>query len=259
MDNYEIFISHSSEDKQIANAVCHIMEENGIRCWIAPRDVCPGKSYPSEIQKGITESRLMVLIFSKNSNKSPQVLNEIDRAFSQGKPIIPFVVDETKMNVDLDYYLCRAHWLTAFPNYREQLGDLVETAIKYLGIRPTNSCKKSEAKKERNSVEVMPQNKASEERNREEEKKQAESWWEIGDKYYEANDYAQAVNWFQKAAEQGEAEAQFRLGRCYEGGLGVAKDYNKAIFWYDKAVAQNHMLAKDILLKLKFMSGRLFS
>jgi hypothetical protein len=34
---HDVFISHSSEDKPAADAVCAILEESEVRCWIAPR------------------------------------------------------------------------------------------------------------------------------------------------------------------------------------------------------------------------------
>jgi TPR repeat protein len=40
---------------------------------------------------------------------------------------------------------------------------------------------------------------------------------------------AEAVKWYRKAGEQGYADAQFELGRCYSEGLGVAKDNAEAV------------------------------
>jgi uncharacterized protein len=51
-------------------------------------------------------------------------------------------------------------------------------------------------------------------------------------------DYAQAVGWFHKAAEQGEAEAQSSLGFMYDNGLGVRQDDAEALAWYRKAAKQ---------------------
>ncbi len=45
-------------------------------------------------------------------------------------------------------------------------------------------------------------------------------------------DYAKAVYWFRKAAEQGHGKAQSWLGVCYEHGDGVAKDIAEAVRWY---------------------------
>jgi uncharacterized protein len=50
-----------------------------------------------------------------------------------------------------------------------------------------------------------------------------------------ANDYDKAREWFEKAADKGDAGAMFNLGRLYANGYGVAKDYDKAREWYEKA------------------------
>ena len=44
----------------------------------------------------------------------------------------------------------------------------------------------------------------------------------------------------QRAAEQGDADAQFRLGKMYDMALGVPRDEKKAVYWYSKAAEQEH-------------------
>ena len=51
-------------------------------------------------------------------------------------------------------------------------------------------------------------------------------------------DYAKAVEWFQKAADKNHALAQYELGVAYRRGQGVEKDYAKALKWYRKAADQ---------------------
>ena len=51
-------------------------------------------------------------------------------------------------------------------------------------------------------------------------------------------DITKAVEWYRKAADQGYANAQCKLGYCYENGLGVSKDASKAGEWYRKAAEQ---------------------
>jgi uncharacterized protein len=51
-------------------------------------------------------------------------------------------------------------------------------------------------------------------------------------------DYAEAVKWFRLAAEQGNAAAQYFLGGMYERGQGVKQDYAEALNWYRKAADQ---------------------
>ncbi|MCZ8135513.1 MAG: tetratricopeptide repeat protein [Porphyrobacter sp.] len=53
-----------------------------------------------------------------------------------------------------------------------------------------------------------------------------------------SKDYATAASWYQKAADQGLANAQYNLGVMYEGGQGVPQDYATAVSWYRKAAGQ---------------------
>jgi hypothetical protein len=57
-------------------------------------------------------------------------------------------------------------------------------------------------------------------------------------------DEFEAANWYRKAAEQNDAEGQFSLGVCYANGRGVEKDYAEAVKWYRRAAEQNHPLAQ---------------
>ena len=51
-------------------------------------------------------------------------------------------------------------------------------------------------------------------------------------------DYSQAFLWYRRAADQGDATAQFNLGMLYNNGLGVPKDPDQAIAWWRKAADQ---------------------
>ena len=54
------------------------------------------------------------------------------------------------------------------------------------------------------------------------------------------DDAAQAVAWFRKAAEQGNAKAQFVLGLKYGTGDGVPQDYQQAYAWFSVAAANGY-------------------
>ena len=61
-----------------------------------------------------------------------------------------------------------------------------------------------------------------------------------GKALYEAKNYAQAFPKLKVAAEKGHKKAQYRLGRCYEKGRGVAKDEALAFQWYTKSAAKDY-------------------
>jgi len=60
-------------------------------------------------------------------------------------------------------------------------------------------------------------------------------------------DYAKAAKWHQKAAEQGQARAQTFLGGLYHYGRGVPQDYAEAVKWYRKAAEQGRARAQALL------------
>ena len=111
--SHEVFISYSSKNKNVADAIVADLEQHGIRCWYAPRDVLPGEVWTSEINKAIRETTVFILIYTEDSNKSQQVTNEVTLAVSNGKTIIPFRLTKAGMNDTLGYYLSSLHWLDA--------------------------------------------------------------------------------------------------------------------------------------------------
>ena len=58
-------------------------------------------------------------------------------------------------------------------------------------------------------------------------------------------DYATAVGWYRKSADQGDAEAQSDLGYMYAEGKGVPQDYTEAVRWYHKAADQGYARGQD--------------
>ena len=56
--------------------------------------------------------------------------------------------------------------------------------------------------------------------------------------------HQEAIKWFQKAADQGYADAQSNLGACYDNGNGVAQDYQEAVKWYRRAADQGIAIAQ---------------
>lgn len=110
---HDVFISHSSGDKLTADATVAALESQGIRCWVAPRDVVPGVQWANAIVQAITECQLMVLVFSSETNDSHHIVREVELAAHHRKPIIPLRVENVVPNATLDYYIAGTHWLDA--------------------------------------------------------------------------------------------------------------------------------------------------
>jgi Novel STAND NTPase 2/TIR domain len=129
----EIFISYSAKDKKIADAICQALEEAGLDCWIAPRDITPGAKYAEALIDGINNCKIFLLILSFTSNESPQVEMEVDRAASKNITILSFRIDPVVLSKTMEYYLSNRHWLDASTGEAQAyLPTLVHTARRLL-------------------------------------------------------------------------------------------------------------------------------
>jgi len=72
----------------------------------------------------------------------------------------------------------------------------------------------------------------------------ADKLYKEGKALYDKKAYKEAVPKLQAAANKGHKKAQYRLGRCYDKGNGVAEDEAKAYAWYAKSAAQNYHKAQ---------------
>jgi hypothetical protein len=130
---HDVFICYSSRDKAIADAACAALESRKIRCWIAPRDVPPGQPWAGALVRAIDESRILVLVFSSESNSSPQVIREVERAADRGLPIIPLRVEDAQPSQDMEFFIKRLHWLDAvtppLEGHLQRLCDTVQALL----------------------------------------------------------------------------------------------------------------------------------
>jgi hypothetical protein len=131
--DFDVFISHSSKDKHVADEVCATLERSGIRCWIAPRDIRPGDEYGAAIVHAIDRCRAMVLIFSAHANASRQVPRELERGASRDIPILPVRIEDVVPKASLAYFVGSVHWFDAVkPPLEDHLQRLADSANRLL-------------------------------------------------------------------------------------------------------------------------------
>jgi hypothetical protein len=147
---FDVFISHSSKDKTMADAVCAKLEEAGIRCWIAPRDIKAGMTWSGEIKKAIDQCKVMVLVFSSNANESVQIIREVEAAVHCGKPILPLRIENILPSDSMAFFMNAVHWLDAISEPQERsLEKLVQAVSALLGVE---SAPKSDLEKEKRRI-----------------------------------------------------------------------------------------------------------
>jgi TIR domain len=129
---HDVFISHSTNDKPVADALCAALENAQIGCWIAPRDVLAGRAFSGEVKRAIERCKVLLLVFSSHSNNSEHVLREVQLAAKNHLPIVQFRIEGVVPSDDFDYYLSTPHWLDALTPPLEAHTERLIRAIKTL-------------------------------------------------------------------------------------------------------------------------------
>jgi hypothetical protein len=143
----DVFISHSSEDAQVANAICFEFESHRIRCWIAPRNIGTGEEWEESIVKAIDRSKIFVIVYSGNSEKSKFVKRELRMALNKCDLIIPFRIEDIPLKGVMDFYLSDRHWMDAIDEPRES--QIKELALQVLEKLPDRKKEYLELERER--------------------------------------------------------------------------------------------------------------
>lgn len=123
---HEVFISYSKQDAGVAQKVLKGLESQGIACWMAPRDIEPGQTWSTGIERAIKSSRVMVVIYSSNIFKSKYVQREIQLAVDREVIIIPFRIEKVDPAEGFELYLSSTQWLDAYtPPLEAHIRELV--------------------------------------------------------------------------------------------------------------------------------------
>ncbi|HSY46805.1 MAG TPA: TIR domain-containing protein [Steroidobacteraceae bacterium] len=115
----EAFVSYAAADRPAADALTAYLEQRGIRCWIAPRDVPAGALYADAIVRAINEAPVLLLLLSRNSIGSSHVGKELERASSKRKQIVAVRLDDAPLTPAFEYFLSESQWVDVAADGRE--------------------------------------------------------------------------------------------------------------------------------------------
>jgi hypothetical protein len=134
---HDVFISYSSKDRKAADDLCRALEAGRVRVWMAPRDLTPSGAWAADIPSAIEAARVVILVFSKNTNGSEWVAREIEHAVSCKRRIMTVRLLDAEPSSGLKFYLNTLHWLDAFPGaFHEHLPNVTRQCQQLLDIRP---------------------------------------------------------------------------------------------------------------------------
>ncbi len=124
----KVFISFVEEDLKIAQVIKDRLSREGISAWIYTEDNGIG-DYREGIMQAIADSKIMILVFSRHTEKSPHISKELREASAKNLIIIPFFVEniEEIKNESIRYEIQHLNWLQGWkPPHEEQISILIQ-------------------------------------------------------------------------------------------------------------------------------------
>jgi ABC-type nitrate/sulfonate/bicarbonate transport system substrate-binding protein len=124
--NKQVFVSHSADDRELAEGLVRVLEEFGIDCWIAPRDIPAGKDWDVSIIDAIENCSGTIFLISESSNASEQTKREVQIAVESDKWLIPICIDDVEPSKKFKYYLTSKQWFRlSLPPETDELRELL--------------------------------------------------------------------------------------------------------------------------------------
>lgn len=124
---HDVFISYSSKNHEIAQLIFDKLENESVKCWMAPQSLNGGDEYEGVIDEAIRACKVFVLVFSEPAVNSRWVNSELTIAFSEYKHIIPFKIDQTILEGKMKVKLIQSHWIDAYPEASAKIAELVKS------------------------------------------------------------------------------------------------------------------------------------
>jgi hypothetical protein len=130
-----IFISYKSETEKQALDVVRRLEDAGIDCWIACRDIPVGSDYIDEIPTAIEECPFFILLLSRQIHISPWVKLELKQAISSGKQVLPLMLHDFKLHPSYTFMLQNYQIYPLYNDNGDTFRDVVSRILKVVPRR----------------------------------------------------------------------------------------------------------------------------
>ena len=128
----DIFISFASKDVKVALTLCSAIESRGFTCWVSARDIQPGDNFQVSIVQALRNAKVLLLVFTANSNTSEEMTKELALASQRKMIVIPLRAEDVAPNDAFAYEFATRQWIDAFADWEfsiEQLCRRLEHAL----------------------------------------------------------------------------------------------------------------------------------
>lgn len=152
-NEFDVFISYSRKDSEVANRIYDALTAEGITCFIDREGISGGADFPTVLSEAIMGAKVLLLVASENSYASEFTQKELTFAVSNkgSRFIFPVIVDDSTLPKNLEFLLSNINWRTLSSRYRIDK-ELVADVKKKLADPTAGMTLKQ---KEKNTVKVM--------------------------------------------------------------------------------------------------------
>ncbi len=130
----DVFISFASKDRKVAMTLCQSLERRGVKCWISARDILAGENFQVAIVQAIRNARILLLVFTANSNNSEEMTKELALASQQKMIVIPLRVEDVTPSDAFTYEFATRQWIDAFADWEFAIDQLVQRITNALAL-----------------------------------------------------------------------------------------------------------------------------
>ncbi len=138
---YDIFVSYSRSDRELVASVVRRLEQRGVTVWY-DANIEGGADWRETIVDALSNSQMLAIFFSEESNNSRQLKKELAVADSFAKPVVPILIENTQPRGAYLYELADRNWIQIFPDPLAHMDELVEHLATLAGKADTGPAAK---------------------------------------------------------------------------------------------------------------------
>jgi hypothetical protein len=240
---FDVFVSHATEDKTYVIPLVLDLETAGVRVWFDSQRIGWGDDLRESIDRGLTNCTYGIVVFSpaflRKKKWTEYELNGLFAREQVGKRLIlPIWHGITRADL-IDYSPAFADRV-AKNSSSDSRADIVESVLNMLGrADPKREDKPPHGNLAPPLTDSQVANESEAELRAAAHTGDKTAQNRLGDFYRDVqHDPEKALAWYRRSAEQGFAAAQTNIGHLYYSGEGVSRDYKQAMDWFISAAAQ---------------------
>ena len=164
MANNKIFFSYSRDNSEFVINLAKELREAGATIWLDQLDIKPGTRWDRSIEKALQESNTLLVILSKSSVESHNVMDEVSYALEESRKVVPVLLEEC----DIPFRLRRLQYADFTQDHDIGIKTLVnaleletDVAQKLADMTVENEEIKKEIKKEKVEKKPAPKKAAT--------------------------------------------------------------------------------------------------